>query len=91
MVSEPAGLSASDLTPSQPQLRMEGLGRLGTPQPLDHRNVEVVEGLRDEGEGEEEEEEEVYEYAWSMTAAEDEAACARQYELDFDMGLFDDD
>ena len=51
----------------------------------------MVEGLRNEGEGEEEEEEEVYEYAWSMTAAEDEAAHACQYELDFDMGLFDDD
>ena len=89
MVSEPAGLSASDLTPSQPQLGTEGLGHLGTLQPLDHRNVEVVEGLHDEGEGEEEEEEDVYEYAWSMTAAEDEAAHACQYELDFDMGLFD--
>ena len=65
---------------------MEGLGCQGTPQALDQRNVEVVEGLRDKGE-----EEEVYKYAWSMTAAEDEAACARQYELDFDMGLFDDD
>ena len=32
-----------------------------------------------------------YEYYWSITEAEDEAACARQYELDFDMGLFDDD
>ena len=89
MISEPAGLSASDLTPSQPQLGTEGLGRLGTPQPLDQRNVKVVEGLRDKGEEEEEEEEEVYEYAWSMTAAEDEAAHAHQYELDFDMGLFD--
>ena len=91
MVSEPAGLSASDLTPSQPQLGTEGLGRLGTPQPLDQQNVEVGVGLRDEGEEKEEEEEEVYEYAWSMTAAEDEAARACQYELDFDMGLFDDD
>ena len=92
MVSEPAGLFASDLTPSQPQLGTEGLERLGVPQPLDRRNVEVVEGLCDEGEEEEEEEEEeVFEYAWSMTAAEDEAARARQYELDFDMGLFDDD
>ena len=91
MVSEPTGLSASDLTPSQPQLGTEGLERLGTPQPLDQRNVEVVEGLRDEGEEEEEEEEEVFEYAWSMTMAEDEAARARQYELDFDMGLFDND
>ena len=51
----------------------------------------MVEGLHDEGKEEEEEEEEVFEYAWSMTAAEDEAAHARQYELDFDMGLFDDD
>ena len=91
VVSEPAGLSASDLTPSQPQLGTEGLERLGTPQPLDQRNVEVVEGLGDEGEEEEEEEEEVFEYAWSMTVAEDEAARARQYELDFDTGLFDDD
>ena len=68
---------------------MERLGHLGTSWPLDHQNVEVVGGLRDEGEGEEEEEE-VYEYAWSITAAEDEAACAHQYKLDFDMGLFDD-
>ena len=91
MVSEPTGLSASDLTPSQPQLGTEGLERLGTPHPLDQRNLEVVEGLHDEGKEEEEEEEEVFEYAWSMTAAEDEAAHARQYELDFDMGLFDND
>ena len=70
---------------------MEGIGCLGTQQPLDQRNIEVVEGLHDEGEEEEEEEEEVYEYAWSMTTAEDEAAHACQYELDFDMGLFDDD
>ena len=67
---------------------MERLGLLGTPQPLDHQNVEVVEGPHNKDEGEEEEE--VYEYAWSMTAAEDEAAHACQYELDFDMGLFDD-
>ena len=32
-----------------------------------------------------------YEYSWSITEAEDEAARARQYKLDFDMGLFDDD
>ena len=52
----------------------------------------MVGGLRNKGEGEEEEEEEeVYEYAWSMTVAEDEATCARKYELDFDLGLFDDD
>ena len=31
------------------------------------------------------------EYSWSITEAEDEAAHAQQYELDFDMGLFDDD
>ena len=68
---------------------MERLGHLGTPWPLDHQNVEVVGGLCDKDEGEEEEE--VYEYAWSMTVAEDEAAGARQYELDFDMGLFNDD
>ena len=90
MVSEPAGLSTSDLTPSQHQIGMERLGHLGTPRPLDHQNIEVVGGPRDEGKGGEEEEE-VYEYAWSITAAEDEAACARQYKLDFDMGLFDDD
>ena len=81
VVSEPTGPSTSDLTPSQHQIRMERLGHLGTPQPLDHQNVEVVGGLHDEGEGEEEEEE-VYEYAWSITAVEDEAARARQYELD---------
>ena len=69
---------------------MERLGHLGTPRPLDHQNIEVVGGLCDEDEGEEEEEE-VYEYAWSMTVVEDEAAHARQYELDFDMGLFNDD
>ena len=90
VVSEPAGPSASDLTPSQHQIGRERLGCMGTPQPLDHRNVEVVGGLCDEGEGEEEEEE-VYEYSWSITEAEDEAARACQYELDFDMGLFDDD
>ena len=39
---------------------------------------------KDEGEGD-------YEYSWSITEAEDEAVHARQYELDFDMGLFDDD
>ena len=50
----------------------------------------MVEGLRNEGKEEEEEEEEVYEYAWSITVVEDEAARACQYELDFDMGLFDD-
>ena len=32
-----------------------------------------------------------YEYSWSITEAEDKAAHAWQYELDFDMGLFDDD
>ena len=90
MVSEPTGPSTSDLTPSHHQVGMKRLGHQGTPRPLDHQNVEVVGILRDEDEGEEEEEE-VYEYAWSMTAAEDEAAPARQYKLDFDMGLFDDD
>ena len=71
---------------------MEGLGHQGILQPLDQRNVEVVGDLRDEDEEEEEgEEEEVFEYAWSVTEWEDEAACARQYELDQDMGLFSDD
>ena len=69
---------------------MEGLGHQGIPQPLDHCNVEVVGGPRDEDEDEEEEEEEVFEYAWSVTAWEDEAARALQYKQDLDMGLFDD-
>ena len=88
VVSEPTGPSASDLIPSHHQVGIEGVGHLGIPQPLDHRNIEVVGGPRDE---DEEEEEEVFEYAWSVTAWEDEAAHARQYELDLDMGLFDDD
>ena len=70
---------------------MEGLGRQGIPQPLDHRNVEVVGGPRNVDEEEEEEGEEVFEYAWSVTAWEDEAARALQYKRDLDMGLFDDD
>ena len=37
------------------------------------------------------EEEGGYEYSWSVTEAEDEAARACQYELDFNMGLFNDD
>ena len=40
---------------------------------------------------ERDEEEGGFEYSWSITEAEDKAARARQYELDFDMGLFDDD
>ena len=55
-------------------------------QLLDCWNVEVVGDLHNEDKGKE-----GYEYSWSITEAEDEAACARQYELDFDMGLFDDD
>ena len=39
---------------------------------------------KDEGDG-------GYEYSWSITEAEDEVARAWQYELDFDMGLFNDD
>ena len=70
---------------------MEGLGHQGILQPLDHHNIKVVGGPRNKDEEEEEEEEEVYEYAWSMTAWEDEAARACQYELDLDMGLFNDD
>ena len=91
VVSEPAGPSASDLIPSHHQVGMEGLGHQGIPQPLDHRNVEVVGGLRDEDEEEEEEGEQVFEYAWSVTAWEDEAAHALQYERDLDMGLFNVD
>ena len=91
MVSEPAGPSASDLIPSHHQVGIEGLGHQGIPLPLDHRNFEVVGGPRVEDEEEEEGEEEVFEYTWSVTAWEDEAARARQYELDLDMGLFDDD
>ena len=60
MVSEPARPFTSDLTPSQHQIGMEGLGHLGTPWPLDHQIVKVVGGLHNEDEGEEEEEEEVY-------------------------------
>ena len=90
VVSEPTGPSTSDLIPSHHQVEMEGLGHQGILQALDHRNVEVVGGPRNEDE-EEEEEEEVFEYAWSVTAWEDEAARARQYKLDLDMGLFDDD
>ena len=89
VVSEPVGPFASDLIPNHHQVGVEGLGHQGIPQPLDHRNVEVVGGPRDEEEEEEEEEEEVFEYAWSVTAWEDEAAHARQYELDLYMGLFD--
>ena len=70
---------------------MEGLGHQGIPQPLDHRNVEVVGGPRDVDEEDEEEGEEVFEYAWSVTAWEDEAARALQYERDLGVGLFDDD
>ena len=70
---------------------MEGLGHQGILQPLDRRNVEVVGDLRVEDEEEEEGGEEVFEYAWSVTEWEDEAARARQYELDLDMGLFGDD
>ena len=91
VVSEPAGPSASDLIPSHRQVGMEGLGHQGILQPLDRRNVEVVGDLRVEDEEEEEGGEEVFEYAWSVTEWEDEAACARQYELDLDMGLFGDD
>ena len=50
----------------------------------------MVGDLHDKGEGEEEKEE-VYEYSWSITEAEDEAALAHQYNLDFNMGLLDDD
>ena len=42
--------------------------------------------LRDKEEGDR-----GFEYSWSITEAEDKAARARQYELDFDMGLFNDD
>ena len=70
---------------------MEGLGCQGILQPLDHRNVEVVGGPRDEDEDEEEEGEEVFEYAWSVTTWEDKAARALQYKRDLDMGLFDDE
>ena len=91
VVSEPVGPFASDLIPSHHQVGMEGLGHQEIPQPLDHRNIEVVGGPHDKDEEEEEEEEEVFEYAWSVTAWEDEAARAHQYELDLDMGLFHDD
>ena len=91
VVSKPAGQSASDSIPSHHQIGMEGIGHQGTPQPLDRRNIEVV-GDPHDAEGEEEEGgEEVFEYAWSVTEWEDEAARARQYELDLDMGLFGDD
>ena len=91
VVSEPAGPSASELIPSHHQVGVEGLGHQGTPQPLDRRNIEVVGGPRNADEEEEEGGEEVFEYAWSVTEWEDEAARARQYELDLDMGLFGDD
>ena len=91
VVSKPARPSTSDLIPSHHQVGIEGVGHQGIPQPLDHRNVKVVGGPCDKDEEEEEGEEEVFEYAWSVTAWEDEAARAHQYELDLDMGLFDDD
>ena len=70
---------------------MEGLGHRGILQPLDRRNVKVVGDLRVEDKEEEEGGEEVFKYAWSVTEWEDEAARARQYELDLDMGLFGND
>ena len=85
MASKPKGLFDSGLTPSQLQVEREALARLGTPQPLDHRNVKVVGDLCDEDKGEGD-----YEYSWSITEAKDEAACTHQYELDFDMGPCDD-
>ena len=91
VVSEPAGQSASDLTPSHHQVGMEGIGHQGSPQPLDRRNIEVVGDPHDADEEEEEGGEEVFEYAWSVTEWEDEAARALQYERDLDMGLFGDD
>ena len=86
VASKPKGLFGSDFIPSQLQVEREELACLGTPQPLDRWNIEVVADLcnKDEGEGD-------YEYSWSITEAEDEAAHACQYELDFDMGLPDDD
>ena len=91
VVSEPAEPSASDLIPSHRQVGMEGLEHRGILQPLDRHNVEVVGDLRVEDKEEEEGGEEVFEYAWSVTEWEDEAARARQYKLDLDMGLFGDD
>ena len=77
MASKPKGPFDSSLIPSQLQVEREELARLGTPQPLDRWNVEVVGDLhnKDEGEGD-------YEYSWSITEAEDKAAHACQYELD---------
>ena len=86
VASEPVGPFNFGLIPSQLQVDREEVALLGTPSPLDHRNIEVVEDLQDK-----DEEEGDFEYSWSVTEAEDEAARARQYELDFDMGLFDDD
>ena len=85
MASEPEGLFNSGLIPNQLQVEREELAHLGTPQPLDCQNVEVVGDLHNKDEGDR-----GYEYSWSITEAEDKAACACQYELDFDMGLFDD-
>ena len=86
VASEPVGPFNFGLIPSQLQVGREEVALLGTPQPLDHRNIMVVEDLQDEGE-----EEGDFEYSWSVTEAKDEAAHAHHYELDFDMGLFDDD
>ena len=85
MASEPKGPFDSGLIPNQLQVGREELACLGTPQPLDHQDTEVVGDLHDVNEGEG-----GFEYSWSITEAEDEAVCAYQYELDFDMGLFDD-
>ena len=86
VASEPVGPFNSGLIPSQLQVEREELAHLGTPQPLDHQNVEVVGDLHNKNK-----EEGGYEYSWSITEAKDKAAHTHQYKLDFDMGLFDDD
>ena len=85
VASEPEEQFDSSLIPNQLRVEREELAHLGTPQPLDHRNVKVVGDLHDNDRGDG-----GFEYSWSITEAEDEATCACRYELDFDMGLFDD-
>ena len=73
VASEPEEPFDSGLIPDQLQVGREELARLGTPQALDHRNIEVVGDLHKDNEGDG-----GFEYSWSITEAEDEATRARQ-------------
>ena len=76
--SEPEELFNSGLIPNQLQVWREKLAHLGTPQPLDCWNIEVVGDLHDDDEGDR-----GFEYSWSITEAKDEATHARQYDWTF--------